>query len=89
MAEKTVVYGTQRIVLSRVYPFGKDVDGKTEITVQEPTARDEIISEKKAEKNDTHSGYELLAQITGLQINEIEMLARKDTQAIQVVVGNF
>jgi len=103
MPKQDIIYGEQKAVLSRIYPFGniveievgRDEDDKpivekrTQLIIQEPTANDEIVTDKIARDKNTNVNFELLAIVSGCLYSDILKLARKDVQLVTEIIQNF
>jgi len=97
MAEKVEIeYGTEKVQLSRVYPFGEVVTvgrGKnekkvTEVTVTESNGFDEELVAKQADKG-KNAGYAQISISVGITYDEALSLAGKDSQKIVEVLQGF
>jgi len=97
MAEnKEIEYGTQKVQLSRVYPFGQVVTvgkGKnakevTEIEVTESNGFDEEMVMKQSEKG-KNAGYVQISISAGITYDDALSLAGKDAKKIAETLEGF
>jgi len=94
MADKKIVveYGSEKVTLSRLYPFGETVTmGDKEVsqmTVNESYGEDdEIVA--KGEAQGKLGGYVQIAVSTGITYEEAKMLASKDSKKLVEVLQGF
>ena len=94
MSKKTTVdYGSVKVALSRVYPFGEktEVEGKevTELTLNELNGFDDEIIEKETTINKKMAGYVQISISAGIEYKEAQTLANKDSAKIMEVLQGF
>lgn len=97
MAEKVEIeYGTEKVQLSRVYPFGEVVTvgkGKnakevTEVEVTESNGFDEEMVVKQSEKG-KNAGYVQISISAGITYEDALSLAGKDAKKIAKTLEGF
>ncbi len=95
---KVVEYGSKKVILSRLYPFGGKVeipDGKdktkevTELTVNELNGHDDEVITKQTSKGDKMTGYVAIAVSTGIEYDEALKLANKDSERLTDFIAGF
>jgi len=98
MAKDTKIeYGTKKVTLSRLYPFGETVeipDGKdtkkvTELTLNELNGFDDEIITSETEKNKKIGGYVQISISAGITYKEALSLANKDSAKVMEVLQGF
>lgn len=93
MAESKVKYGKKKVQLSRLYPFGKEVEVEgqtekvTELELSELTGHDDEALAKAGD--DKMYGYLQISATAGITYEESLMLARKDSTLITDELEGF